>query len=52
MSPVEEVRLETERLVNLVRGFGWDMIEQKIADGVLTVTLQKKVAVVEKPPPT
>lgn len=44
-----EVRLETERLVNLVRGFGWEMIEQTIAEGVLTIKLQKKVAVVEKP---
>lgn len=49
---VEEVRLETERLVNLVRGFGWEMVEQKIADGVLTVKLQKKVVVTEKPGPT
>lgn len=49
---VEEVRLETERLVNLVRGFGWEMIEQTIAEGVLTVKLQKKVAVTEKPSPT
>lgn len=48
----DEIRLETERLVNLVRGFGWDMTEQKIADGVLKVTLEKKVAVTEKPPPT
>lgn len=49
---VEEVRLETERLVNLIRGFGWEMTEQKIAEGVLTVKIEKKVAVTEKPPPT
>ena len=49
---VEETRLETERLVNLVRGFGWEMVEQKIAEGKLTVKLEKKVAVTEKPAPT
>ena len=42
-------QLEVERLLNLVRGFGWEMKSQKIEGGKLVIELQKPVE--EKPVP-
>ena len=36
------ISLEIERLVNLVKGFGWEKTSEKIEDGKVTVTLEKK----------
>jgi len=34
--------IEIERVVNLVRGFGWEMIKQEIIGEDLQITLKKK----------
>lgn len=34
-------RLEVERILNLVRGFGWDMVEQKFLNADIIVTFKK-----------
>lgn len=35
--------LEIDRLMNLIRGFGWEIDEKKITDTELTVTVVKKI---------
>lgn len=40
-----QVRVEVERIVNLVAGFGWEKIEEKIEAGQITLTLKKKIPV-------
>ena len=39
--------LEVERIVNLVKGFGWDLVESKADGDTLRITIEKKVG----PPP-
>jgi hypothetical protein len=39
------VPLEVERVVNLVRGFGWSKIEEKIIGDKILITLEKKTEV-------
>jgi hypothetical protein len=46
------VPLEVERLVNLVRGFGWTKTEEKIAGDKVIVTLEKKTEVKQPGTPT
>ncbi len=43
------IRIEIERIVNLVAGFSWKKIEEKIAPGKVTITLQKDVPITEEP---
>lgn len=40
-----QIRIEVERIVNLVAGFGWSKIEEKIEAGQITITLKKSVPV-------
>ena len=35
--------LEVERIVNLVKGFGWDLVESKVEGDTLRITIEKKV---------
>ena len=35
--------LEVERIVNLVRGFGWDLVESKAEGETLRIVLEKRV---------
>lgn len=44
MEPMQ-VRVEVERIVNLVAGFGWSKIEEKIEAGQITLTLKKIIPV-------
>lgn len=37
------VDLEIDRLLNLVRGFGWEMEEKIITDEYVTVRLKKEI---------
>ena len=37
------VQLELDRLLNLIRGFGWELKEQKIEPELLLVTVTKKI---------
>lgn len=40
-----QIRIEVERIVNLVAGFGWSKIEEKIEAGQITLTLKKIIPV-------
>ena len=40
------IKIEIERIVNLVAGFGWTKIEEKVAAGEVTITLKKVVPVI------
>jgi len=44
MEPAQ-IRIEVERIVNLVAGFGWVKVEEKISEGKVTLTLEKKLPV-------
>lgn len=43
------LRIEIERIVNLVAGFGWKKVEEKVSPGKVTITLQKDVPVTTEP---
>ena len=40
-----QIRIEVERIVNLVAGFGWSKIEEKVEAGQVTITLKKTLPV-------
>jgi hypothetical protein len=40
-----QVRIEIERIVNLVAGFGWVKIEERTAAGEVTIVLRKIVPI-------
>ena len=42
-----QIRIEIERIVNLVAGFGWSKVEEKTAAGEVLLTLRKAVPVSE-----
>ena len=37
------IRIEIERIVNLVAGFGWKKTEEKVEAGKVSITLTKDV---------
>ena len=39
------IKIEIERIVNLVSGFGWTKVEEKISEGEVQLTLKKVVPV-------
>jgi hypothetical protein len=41
------VRIEIERILNLVAGFGWTKVEEKTAPGEITLTLKKTLPIEE-----
>jgi hypothetical protein len=47
MSP-DLLKIEIERIVNLVAGFGWTKTEEKISEGKVTLTLEKIVPVTKE----
>ena len=38
------IRIEIERIVNLVAGFGWKKVEEKVEADKVSITLSKAVA--------
>jgi len=42
------VEMEVERVMNLVRGFGWEKVREEITDGEVEVTIKKKTAAAEE----
>ena len=43
------IKIEVERIVNLVAGFGWAKVEEKISAGEVLLTLRKVVPVTREP---
>lgn len=39
------IKIEIERIVNLVAGFGWVKVEEKVEAGQVSITLKKTVPV-------
>jgi len=37
-------QLEVERVVNLIRAFGWELQEQKFGETAITITVTKKLS--------
>ena len=42
------IKIDIERIVNLVSGFGWKKVEEKTSEGKVTITLEKVVPVTEE----
>lgn len=42
------IKIEIERIVNLVAGFGWTKIEEKTSAGEVLLTLRKVVPVTKE----
>lgn len=42
------LKIEIERIVNLVAGFGWTKSEEKVSENEVSITLTKKVPVTEE----
>jgi hypothetical protein len=38
------VDIEIDRLLNLIRGFGWEMEKKEITDEEVTLTIKKKIS--------
>ena len=47
MNP-ELLRIEIERIVNLVAGFGWKKSEEKVSENEVSITLTKIVPVTKE----
>lgn len=43
------IKIEIERIVNLVAGFGWKKVEEKTSAGKVQIILEKVVPVTEEP---
>jgi hypothetical protein len=43
------IRIEIERIVNLVAGFGWKKVEEKVESGKVSITLSKEVTPTVEP---
>jgi len=41
--PALPVDLEIDRLMNLIRGFGWEMEKKEITEKEVTVTIKKEM---------
>lgn len=37
------VEIEIDRLLNLIRGFGWEMVSKEIKEEEVTITINKKI---------
>lgn len=37
------VEIEVDRLMNLIRGFGWEEKEKQISDSEIIITIKKKI---------
>jgi len=45
--PDINVAMEVERVMNLVRGFGWEKVKEERVDNYLDITIRKKVVLTE-----
>jgi len=41
----ELIRIEVERICNLVRGFGWEKVKEETTEGNVEITFRKGVEV-------
>jgi len=42
------IKIDIERIVNLVSGFGWKKVEEKTSEGRVTITFEKIYPVTEE----
>ncbi len=49
--PEIPVEIEVERVMNLVRGFGWEKQEQRMSDDSVILVIKKQVEIPMKPMP-
>jgi len=46
--PIDLKKLEVERIINLVTGFGWTKVEEKVSDDEVLLTLRKIIPSVKE----
>jgi len=46
--PEINIAMEVERVMNLVRGFGWEKVKEERVNGNLDVTIRKPVTIDEE----
>ena len=49
--PVDQNRLEVERIRNLVSGFGWEVVKDEISDEDIILVMKKKRMIPSVPEP-
>lgn len=42
------IKIEIERIVNLVAGFGWTKVKEEVSEGKVEITLRKIVPVTKE----
>ena len=43
------IKIEIERIVNLIAGFGWVKSEEKISAEKVAITFEKRIIITEEP---
>ncbi len=43
MATPEQVKIEVERVINLVTSFGWVKVEERVENDTVTITVKKKI---------
>jgi len=44
MVETARVKIEVERLVNLITALGWDKVEERVDDDTITLVVKKKIS--------
>ncbi|MBA7495936.1 hypothetical protein ES702_06532 [subsurface metagenome] len=50
MAPEMPKEIEVERVMNLVRGFGWDKVKEEVVGNDLVLTIKKRFIKLEETP--
>lgn len=48
MVETAQVRIEVERVVNLITALGWDKVEERVDDDTITLVVKKRIAAIGK----
>jgi len=43
MATPEQVKIEVERVVNLITAFGWVKVEERLENDTIVMTIKKKI---------
>ncbi|MBA7495362.1 hypothetical protein ES702_05944 [subsurface metagenome] len=46
MAEVARVKIEVERVVNLITALGWDKVEERVDDDTITLVVKKKITAI------
>lgn len=46
--PIDLQKIEVDRVVNLVAGFGWIKVKEELSEGQILLTLKKTIPVIKE----